>query len=75
MAIKYEVKTGAKDLNEIARAHKKDLEKRLKGMRCGKCNQDTLIRFVEFEGRVAPEINSCCEEFRERIHKERWPNG
>ncbi len=72
--IKYEIKTGAKHLNEVARSHRDLLKRDLKGMYCGKCNEDSVIRFVPFENHIKPEFDICCEDFKKRIDAKRWPS-
>ncbi len=76
MAIKYDTVTGASDTNRKAQDQRKTVyEPKLKGMRCAKCNQDTVIRFVHTgSGYVNGEIEACCEEFEKKINDKIWPN-
>jgi len=74
--IKYEIKTGSSFLNEKAR-QQRDLafKANLKGMRCGKCSSDTIIKFVEDDStHVKAEYNVCCSDFEKRIKEKLWPN-
>lgn len=69
MAIKYEIKTGKSDSNFKARGQRDAFYiPALKGMKCGLCKKDTLIRFVETgNGYVNAQIDSCCKDFEKRI--------
>jgi len=75
MAIKYEVKTGSKHLNEIAKNRLEHSKLKLKGMRCGKCSSNTLISYVpDPDIDVKMKIEACCPEFENRIREKMWPN-
>jgi hypothetical protein len=73
--IKYKIKTGAKELNEKARAYRDIYKKELNGMHCRKCKTDTIIEFVKSDSNyVKTFIHSCCSEFDKRIKDKLWPN-
>ncbi|MEQ3501117.1 hypothetical protein ABMY20_15285 [Tenacibaculum sp. SSH1-16] len=72
--IKYEIKTGCSFLNEKARQQRDiGFKPKLKGMRCGKCSEHTVIKFVETDfTHVKAVFNSCCSEFENRIKDKLW---
>lgn len=66
--IKFEIMLGYKHLNWEAQQTKEHFKPYLKGMRCAKCNKDTVIGFYEREDQhVYPRINACCPEFKKRV--------
>lgn len=69
--IKYKVKTGCKVLNQKARIKiNNGYKPLLKGMHCKKCDQDTLIEFVESDLTHVKSIYTfCCPYFKERMLK------
>ena len=74
--IKYEIKLGAKELNEEARRQRDRTKIELRGMHCRKCGIDTIFEFkLDEYGFVAFDIKACCKEFETRIRKKILPNS
>lgn len=76
--IKYKIKTGKSFLDSKARGYRDtEYKPALRGMRCGKCQVDTVIEFVFKDVIISPSYtmpdvgdviyDACCPDFEARL--------
>lgn len=76
--IKYKIETGSQFLNQKARGCRdSEYKPALRGMRCGKCEEDTVIEFIFKDVVISPSYtmpdvvgviyHACCSAFENRI--------
>lgn len=70
--IKFEIPKGYEHDKQKARQTRDHFKPMLSGMRCAKCNQDTIIGFYLRNDyghtyHVYPQIKACCPEFKKRV--------